>query len=186
MKNIWEVWTSALSPGECDAIISKAGTYPAQAATVGVETTNRVERTLRESTIRWIPPQGEPRLVQRIMAFVTSSNRTNFGFDIAGLFDIQFTEYHGSKQDRYDWHHDVRLKGSMAYDRKLSVVIQLSARESYAGGEFEFSTVEPPGAAFEPRGSVLIFPSFLQHRVLPVTQGIRHSLVTWVEGPRWR
>ncbi len=74
----------------------------------------------------------------------------------------------------------------MAYDRKLSVVIQLSPRESYEGGTFEFSTAAHPGAAFEPRGSVLIFPSFLQHRVLPVTSGIRHSLVTWVEGPQWR
>jgi PKHD-type hydroxylase len=186
MKNIWEVWTSALTAGECDDIIAKAGTYPAKAATVGVEQANRVEEALRESTIRWIPPQGEPRLVQRIMGFVRSSNRTNFGFDIAGLFDIQFTEYHGSRHDKYDWHHDVRLKGEMPYDRKLSVVVQLSPRDSYEGGEFEFSTVESPGPRFEPRGSVLIFPSFLQHRVRPVTAGIRHSLVTWVEGPRWR
>lgn len=186
MNNIWEVWTAALKPAECDDIVAKAATYPAKAATVGVEKGNRVEQSLRESTIRWIPPQRETRLVQRIMGFVKSSNRTNFGFDITDLFDIQFTEYHGSRHDKYDWHQDVRLKGSMPYDRKLSVVIQLSARESYEGGTFEFSTVAHPGAAFEPRGSVLIFPSFLQHRVLPVTKGIRHSLVTWVEGPRWR
>lgn len=185
MKNVWEVWTAALGEAECDDIVAKAATYPARAATVGVDNPNRVEHSLRESTIRWIPPQGEPRLVQRIMGFLKAANRS-FGFDIAGLFDIQFTEYHGSRHDKYDWHHDVRLKGPMAYDRKLSVVIQLSPRESYEGGTFEFSTVDHPGAAFEPRGSVLIFPSFLQHRVLPVTSGIRHSLVTWVEGPRWR
>lgn len=186
MKNICEIRTAALSPAECDDIVAKAATYPAKEATVGVDRPNRVEQSLRESTIRWIPPAGEPRLVQRIMGFVTAVNRMNFGFDIAGLFDIQFTEYHGSRQDKYDWHHDVRLKGPMPYDRKLSVVIQLSDPASYEGGAFEFSTVEHPGAAFEPRGSVLIFPSFLQHRVRPVTAGVRRSLVTWVEGPRWR
>ncbi len=186
MNNVWEIWPSAFSAEECDAIVAKAATYPAKAAMVGVDNPNRVEQTLRESTIRWIPPQGEPRLVQRIMALVKVSNRRNFGFDIAELFDIQFTEYHGSRGDKYDWHQDVRLKGPMPYDRKLSVVVQLSDRGSYEGGTFEFSTVEPPGAAFEARGSVLIFPSFLQHRVLPVTSGVRHSLVTWVEGPRWR
>ena len=60
----------------------------------------------------------------------------------------------------------MRLSGTMPFDRKLSVVIQLSDRESYEGGEFEFSTVAHPGAVFEPRGSILLFPSFLQHRVL--------------------
>ena len=36
------------------------------------------------------------------------------------------------------------------------------------------------------KGSVIVFPSFHRHRVTPVTSGIRHSLVTWVEGPHWR
>jgi len=186
MKNIWEVWTSALSPQECDAIIAKAETYPAKTATVGFEADNRVDPKLRESSVRWFPPAQEPELVHRIMGFVKSSNRTNFGFDITEPFEIQFTEYHGSQHGKYDWHHDVRITGTQPYDRKLSVVIQLSAREDYEGGEFEFSTAPHPGAIFEPRGSLLIFPSFLQHRVLPVTKGIRHSLVTWIEGPQWR
>jgi PKHD-type hydroxylase len=186
MKNIWEVWTSALSQTECDNLIAMAGTYPVTVATVGFEESNRVDQKLRESSVRWIPPSKEPALIQRIMAFVRSSNRTNFGFDLTEIFDVQFTEYHSSKKGKYDWHHDSRLSGNMAFDRKLSVVIQLSDRASYEGGEFEFSTVAHPGAVFEPRGSILLFPSFLQHRVLPVTKGLRHSLVTWVEGPRWR
>jgi PKHD-type hydroxylase len=186
MKNVWEVWESALSAEECDGIIAKAQSYPEKEATVGFDKHNRVDQNLRESAVRWLPPTQEPALVQRLMGFVNSSNRTNFGFDIVSPFDIQFTEYHGTKSGKYDWHHDVRLDSLMPYDRKLSVVVQLSSREDYEGGEFEFSTVQHPGAIFEPRGSLLIFPSFLQHRVLPVTRGIRYSLVTWVEGPRWR
>ena len=36
------------------------------------------------------------------------------------------------------------------------------------------------------KGRVLIFPSFLPHKVTPVTKGVRKSLVTWMEGPAWR
>lgn len=186
MKNIWEVWTSALTPEECDDIIARSRTYPEVTATVGFGESVRVEKGLRESTVRWFPPHKEPQLVERLMYFVRSSNRTNFGFDLVAPFDIQFTEYHGTENGRYGWHHDVRLNHQAAYDRKLSVVVQLSDRADYEGGDFEFMGVQHPGKVFEPRGSILLFPSFLQHRVLPVTSGVRYSLVTWVECPQWR
>jgi len=35
-------------------------------------------------------------------------------------------------------------------------------------------------------GSVIIFPSFVWHRVKPVTKGIRHSLVCWNLGYPFR
>ncbi len=36
------------------------------------------------------------------------------------------------------------------------------------------------------KGRMIFFPSFLIHRVAPVTQGIRRSLVIWVTGPKFR
>ena len=35
-------------------------------------------------------------------------------------------------------------------------------------------------------GDVLLFPSFTQHQITPITKGIRYSLVSWVSGPPWR
>ena len=35
-------------------------------------------------------------------------------------------------------------------------------------------------------GSFIVFPSFIQHRVLPVTKGTRRSLVGWASGPKFR
>jgi PKHD-type hydroxylase len=63
----------------------------------------------------------------------------------------------------------------------------LSDPSDYEGGRFEFDNTLPqlPDEAFK-KGSVIVFPSFHKHRVTPVTSGIRHSLVTWVEGPHWR
>ena len=186
MKNVWEVWPSALTEAECDAIVRRADLYVDQSATVGFDDSSRDDASYRSSIIRWLDPHREQDIVQRLMQFVGASNRTNFGVDIVAPYDLQFTEYHASQDGKYDWHHDVWLESPRPYDRKLSVVLQLSDPGDYAGGAFEFYGVQQPGATFAPRGSLLIFPSFLQHRVLSVTQGVRRSLVTWVEGPRWR
>lgn len=186
MKNIWEVWTSALTANECDEIVGRAGHYDPASATVGFAETARSNDSYRSSIIRWLDVARERAIVDRVMAFVSASNRTNFGVDITAPYELQFTEYHASTQGKYDWHHDVWLDSPRPFARKLSVVVQLSEPGSYSGGDFEFFGLENPGAAFTPRGSLLIFPSFLQHRVLPVTSGIRCSLVSWIEGPNWR
>lgn len=186
MNNVWEVWPSALTGDECDAIIKRGSAYDDQSATVGFDGSSRSDTDYRSSVIRWLDPHREKDIVQRLMQFVEASNRTNFGVDIVAPYEVQFTEYHGDGNGKYDWHHDVWLESPRPFDRKLSVVVQLSPPEDYEGGTFEFYQVQQPGAAFAARGSLLIFPSFLQHRVLPVTAGLRRSLVTWVEGPRWR
>lgn len=186
MKNIWECWTEGLSASECDSIVERGLAYTPQDATIGFEQTSRTDTGFRSSVIRWLDHVADEDIVARIMQFVHSSNRTNFGFDLQAPFDLQFTEYHGTDSGKYDWHHDVWLDSPRPFARKLSVVVQLSDPSEYDGGTFEFFDVPHPGEMFAPRGSVLLFPSFLQHRVLPVTRGLRRSLVTWVEGPKWR
>jgi len=186
MKDMWQVWESALGATECDNIVAKADSYPEAKTVVGFDDDSRSDESIRKSTIKWFSRDKEMPLVDRIMWFVNSSNRTNFGCDIVAPYDIQFTEYYGSSSDRYDWHQDSWHTRPQPFDRKLSVVVQLSDPADYEGGTFEFLTAPSPGKVFVPKGSILIFPSFLAHRVLPVTGGTRRSLVTWVEGPRWR
>lgn len=186
MKNVWEVWPKALTDAECDAIIKRAANYHPQEATVGFSGDLRSDHVQRSSIIRWLDAGREKDIVSRIMSFVQSSNRSNFGADIVAPFEIQFTEYQSTTKGHYDWHQDVWLESDRPYARKLSVVVQLSSATDYQGGEFEFFGVQNPGTTFLDRGSMLIFPSFLQHRVLPVRDGNRKSLVTWVEGPNWR
>jgi len=186
MKNVWEVWPDALSATECDAIIENALGYPEEEATVGFSDTLRSDLAYRTSSIRWLNAMQETAIADRIMQFVHSSNRTNFGIDVIAPFELQFTEYHATNMGHYDWHQDVWLESPRPFARKLSVVVQLSSPGDYEGGAFEFFGLQCPGQAFAGRGSLLIFPSYLQHRVLPVTKGVRRSLVTWIEGPNWR
>ena len=71
--------------------------------------------------------------------------------------------------------------------RKLSVVVQLSDPEDYEGGNLQIMS-EDGKSYFVPRqrGTIVVFDSRAQHRVLKVTKGVRKSLVGWVVGPRWK
>ena len=99
--------------------------------------------------------------------------------------EIQYTEYHATEGGKYDWHHDVDWNNSGGTDRKLSLTVQLSDPSDYDGGYFEFLEVEQPPASSKTKGAVLAFPSYLAHRVAPVTRGVRRSLVAWFHGPTW-
>ncbi|MDA8015328.1 MAG: 2OG-Fe(II) oxygenase, partial [Gammaproteobacteria bacterium] len=67
-------------------------------------------------------------------------------------------------------------------------VVQLSDADEYEGGDFQMHYVKahPPADIIRKRGTVLIFPSLLLHRVTPVTSGVRYSLVGWYVGPSWK
>lgn len=138
---------------------------------------------LRNSTVRWV--QDVPGIKDILWPYVWESNRQAYNFDISNIFEVQFTEYSAEEEQHYDWHHDVNFSADSGYDRKLSVVIQLTDPSEYEGGDFEFKETQAP-ENIRKQGSVLTFPSYLTHRVIPVVAGTRHSLVTWVEGPRWR
>jgi PKHD-type hydroxylase len=64
--------------------------------------------------------------------------------------------------------------------------VQLSEASDYEGGDLEFFNARGEGAVRRPRGSVTFFPSYLAHRVSPVTRGLRRSLVAWACGPGFR
>lgn len=188
MKNLWEVWTGVLTPGQCTQITGRCKAYKMTDATIGFENGNREDTNYRSSSIAWLDPFGADKdIADLIMSYVRRSNRSNFGFDITTMNEIQYTEYYGRNNGKYDWHNDVYFQNEEPYDRKLSVSIQLSDPSEYAGGQFEFFNMQSPSREqWSPQGSILIFPSFYEHRVTPVGTGTRRALVSWIEGPKWR
>jgi PKHD-type hydroxylase len=70
--------------------------------------------------------------------------------------------------------------------RKLSLVIQLSDEEDYVGGNLELKFGKEPVILSKKRGTMLLFPYYVLHRVTPVTEGTRYSLVSWVTGPAFK
>lgn len=77
--------------------------------------------------------------------------------------------------------------------RKISMTCNLNVPDSYDGGNLKFDFGHhSEGERFHeceevrPQGSIIIFPSFLDHCVTPITRGTRYSLVLWVLGDPWK
>jgi PKHD-type hydroxylase len=193
MNQWWQFWQGRLSPQDCDNFIAMAKTLPPIDASIGHGSNEQVQnQEYRSSTVRWVPIY-DPRfasVVHDIGYMFHESNKHAFGFDLTKFYELQFTEYHASKKGKYDWHHDTVWTGPSLIRRKLSMVIQLSDSDDYQGGDFEMYQedcgIVPDKEAIRHRGTVIIFPSFLRHRVTQVTSGTRYSLVCWHEGPYFR
>ena len=172
---------SCFTVDECKDIVRLGEEQEGQSASVsdtGISEGSTVVEKLRKSRVAWL--NREPRtkwIFDRIDAVVKEVNGA-YKFDLSGYNLIQIARY--SEGDYYDWHLDIGKK--LSSTRKLSITVQLSDPADYDGGELElFSfTRENPTRNI---GSIIVFPSFLTHRIAPVTRGVRWSLVAWVNGP---
>jgi len=162
-------------------------------AQIGTSEEMKTIKDRRSSTVRWVKPEHQEVWVESfdlLKNFLIPVNRMIFDVDISGgIFDIQHTEYQVGEHYN-SWHTDTHLHAdSNASQRKLSISIQLSDPNDYEGGDLEFCDGNLsciPREKLRGKGTVIIFPSFVTHRVTPVTKGVRHSLVSWCEGSAWR
>jgi PKHD-type hydroxylase len=172
----WLYWHKSI---DVDAILKVAEKEVVQDAT----TFGGMNEQYRRSKVAWLT--GNETIMNLLWPYVNAAAGV-MGVDVGAVADFQYTEYHGSQEAKYDWHHDVDWSSDSGRDRKLSVTVQLSDPSDYEGGHFEFQEVVQPDSECRDKGTVLIFPSYLQHRVTPVTSGVRKTLVAWFEGPTWR
>ena len=180
-RDNWQLFEAALTDELCQNIIENFSTLP-----VADGTTFNSDATWRNSKVRWV--NGEQGLKSILMPYIHEANGNAFNVDISGLIsEMQFTEYSEEYAGKYKLHHDINWQNARNFDRKLSMVVQLSDPSDYEGGLLSFSEVtNPVQKSLQKRGSIIIFPSYLQHAVSEVTKGTRYSLVCWVKGPRWR
>ena len=107
-----------------------------------------------------------------------------YGLELSSITRApQYLEYQPG-WGQFDWHNDYS-HGFADAPRKLTIIIQLSAATDYEGGRLQMFGLEIEELPI-PRGTIIAFPSFLYHRVTPVTRGVRRALVAWVGGPRIR
>lgn len=194
MNAMWQLWEERFSKSSCERIVSLANLLPEADAKIKSTDSDEggvVNKEVRRSKLRWIHGNMPDfnNVYLDIVDMFHALNRTAFGVDLWWLHELQFTQYDADEEGYYDWHNDVLWGSSNLSQRKLSMVIQLSDPESYEGGNFEIQPLfleSPNPTALRKQGSVIVFPSFLKHRVTPVTKGTRYSLVAWMEGPKWR
>lgn len=172
------------SKQECEQIIA-IGKYlqaiDGKISSSGVKAGDwETEHKIRKSVVRCLPPTSETEWIFAKMEKVVEFANQHFRYDLYGFERFQYASY--TEGGHYNWHID--LGPGQESSRKLSISLQLSNPADYQGGQLEF--VGETSAGDNDQGSVIIFPSFLGHRVTPVLSGIRHAIVAWVHGPAFR
>tara|TARA_R110000744_G_scaffold73456_1_gene147023 strand:+ start:1298 stop:1912 length:615 start_codon:yes stop_codon:yes gene_type:complete len=195
LKYYYYYFKKALTPRFCDEIIkfglSQQDAKAQVGGQIGQHKKNKKLEKIRNSNVSWL---NDKWIYKEIQPFIHQANQLagwNFDWDFSE--SCQFTKY--KLNQFYDWHCD-SWKGpldtpkdlnSHGKIRKLSVTCSLSDPKDYKGGELEFDFRNNytdkksvrKCAEIKQKGSVVVFPSHLWHRVKPVTKGTRYSLVMW-------
>lgn len=167
---------------------------------------NGLDEDIRKARNTWIPTTHW--IAGFVWHYVERANRENFRYDLTCIDgeNLQYTVY--GEGEHYTWHCDEDLSSAYKpqnvgyrdknvilndnanfdteYIRKLSFSLQLTDETTYEGGNFQLMDGKSTYFAPRKRGTLVVFDSRAMHRVLPVTKGIRKSIVGWTLGPRWR
>ena len=208
LTNDWYYFTAAIDPETCQRLIDlgsgafKDGHVDRQTEVSEIERVTGKTGDLgldvasRRSDIAWINQQW---VYDLIFPYMESANqKAGWNFDIRASEPLQLTRY--KPGGFYYWHKDGCGDHLSTYKRpeneylngrvrKLSMTILLN--DAYQGGDFQFSALSQAEIKIQtPKlggiGSIIIFPSFMQHRITPITSGVRYSLVAWFLGPPFK
>ena len=197
ISNYYWYFSGVLTPKFCDDVIAYANEQKevmARTGGYGDRELNKQEvldlKRKRNSDLVWL---NDTWIYKEIHPYVHQANRmAGWNFDWERSESCQFTKY--KLNQYYDWHCDswdkpyVEEGPTKGKIRKLSVTVTLTDPKEYKGGEleFDFRNEDPDKkpnirtcTEILPKGSLVIFPSFVWHRVKPVTKGERNSLVIW-------
>lgn len=187
----------ALTLQQCDEI---------QHASANVEQVEGIhfgnEEEHRNSQISWI---YDTSISELLCAWIRQANKeAGWNYELSVAEAVQYTRYLDGGY--YEWHIDGNQDGHAARKlvpsapnpiplnvtlnpqlqgtvRKLSATVNLSDSESYDGGELQIRCYDQLHIFNEvPRGSMIVFPSFLEHRVTSIQKGERHAAVIWYNG----
>jgi len=200
LKNYYWYFQKAIPESFCDKIIKEGFKKNPQSGRILNQKNKLSEKEekklkkLRNSNIVWL---NNKWIYEKLHPYINVANiNAGWNFEWDWSEPAQFTIY--NKNQHYHWHCDSHKD---PYDRpddlnhhnktrKLSMTLSLSDPKDYKGGELEFdfrdSTNGEPVlkkcTEILPKGSLVVFPSFVYHRVRPVTKGTRLSLVIWSIG----
>ena len=125
---------------------------------------------------------------EMVMDAILLANDEYFHYDLVDFVGpLQYAKY--NEGDYFTWHTDgdQYMSDNVRY-RKLSISVLLSDPKDYEGGELEiYDNAQRNEISFKPKaGDAIVFPSWVEHRVAPITDGERISIVGWCGGPLFR
>jgi hypothetical protein len=179
MKHLPLWYLGKIESNLCDTIVHELLPTESKGATMGVkgEETN----TNTRNTIVRFADAGY-WLGNVFSKFVSeANNECQWQYDIDGSECVQFAEY--NEGHHYTWHTDTFTLSGKPVDRKITVVTLLN--DDFFGGQFDIRLYGEYEVPLQ-KGSMVAFPSILEHRVRPIVSGKRYSATMWFNGPRFR
>ena len=179
MQNLFLHFHKQIPDHICNEIIKHGKSMPKHNGRIFQDDGNFTEdHELRDSQICWIKEHWILSILQ--YHAMVANKEADWNFNINPIPEsAQYTTY--KDNGHYDFHTD---DGNPGDPRKLSTILMLSQYdEDYEGGQFQFYGHNP---FYLEKGDIVVFPSRESHRVLPVTSGLRTSIITWTRGPLWR
>lgn len=155
--------------------------------TIGPESNRGVHSAIRSGGVQWlgVDAVGEAIYSHLFTLAVVANRERGWNFELEGITAmLQATRYAASGRDHYSWHMD--WGAGQTQMRKIAIVVHLTDGRDYEGGALELTNGSTPVAARQQSGTCTVFPSFVLHRVTPVTRGTRLGLVAWALGPSFR
>ena len=185
---------SAFSEEEVDLVVASLQSGEKEQGQVGtIEAEAETLLKFRSSKISFINYSKEYSwLFDKFNKIIQNVNEEYYNFDLNGYDYVQYSEYLANENGHYDYHIDLMIDmiPQKEYDflyRKLSFSLCLNQQgNDYSGGDFKIKTGAEEDSVKLNKGDMIVFPSFILHKVEPVTEGVRKSLVGWVTGPKFK
>ncbi len=138
---------------------------------------------LRSTKIHWMTNEKYKDsllpIYQEISSKVRRINDSIWSYNYDGYQSFQYSEY--DVGDHFDWHIDTnQFTGKNI--RKVSFSLGLSNKNEYEGGDLILKTSVEENHYKLDRGDLIVFPSWVLHKVTPITKGKRRVVVGWGEG----
>ena len=186
------------TPEECNQIINTGlNDWTEEKAKIQRDKEGEIEQNFVDdldyrNTTLFIPPKPDEWLFSKILGVMRNfnDNANGYQFHIHGLAEPpNLMRYQAAdidingKPGQYDWHMDVG-PGAVPSMRKISYTLILNPSE-YEGGQLCFHVgrnIDNPHPGQDQIGSLIVFPSYLMHKVSPVTNGTRYAIVGWAHG----
>jgi PKHD-type hydroxylase len=174
-------WDAALSKEFCVSALAQIDWTVSKTAGLGEKAI--IDTKQRRTDITWQEAMQPLGCIARTYIDVANQS-AEWGYALSSQEQTQIGRYKSTDEGYYDWHIDASPPKN-GIQRKLSCVILLSDPSEFEGGILQFKGMEDQNL-LDKQGSIIVFPSFIEHRVTPVTKGVRYSAVTWSSGPSFR
>lgn len=179
------VWGEAFTLEDCERIKQLGDLFEFHKGRIG---NNAENSSVRNTDITWIQPRDDTYWIfDRFSQLAAKINFDKYQMDLKHFDGFQYSKY--KVESHYDWHVDVSPDSVNGLFRKLSFSLMLSDPQDYEGGELCLNTTgrQDNAVCFKPKkGELVVFYSYLPHKVAPVTSGERIALVTWAIGEKIR